>query len=294
MDVSLLRDVMFTKKFANRALSAVCLIIMAVPLIIDAEFDYGNYEKGELPLAKGILSDQFRYSVVAAIAVGIPIGIEYLADIVTKSRGKNGVRVSTETVFLLLIPNIIFRDMAFRASPSRFVRYLPYIIEGVRMLLTHEVLYDLHDICPLVWSWQSCSVMALSISLSAIYNVWYVFSPWSANHQGHLIISSICLLIYFGVYVYKLCLWVHITVRNRERDFDVLHLAYILTMLVLVVLGAYFGYYGFETSVDLLAWTNYVYIIVCMFICACNSALQRRKMELTLVIIYLQHTSYII
>ena len=170
--------------------SLICCIFCALPLILGMNFDYGDYEKSSAPLTRALTSSAFLYSIIAGIAVTVPIITEFFLDQLFISTSTNATKVYVpQNMFLaLLVPLVIMLTII---SPNGIPYFLPFIFHSQRIFYFHAFSYYMYLCGSPIWTFKRLIALAGLITAGEMIDC---FTPFV---QG-----IIKILYYVYIYIY--------------------------------------------------------------------------------------------
>ena len=240
------------------------LAVGAIPLVWDWRLYYGNPNYNESDLVMAMNTDEYRYSLVACIAVSIPIFLDYVADFIScfSSGWTSDFLARGILLFALLVPDFI---MLTWAVPARHPSLMIYLFQARNMLGFYATVLLLNSVGRSIFNPKSIAIFAifaLAWDVMAVY-LPYMNAQYSIGYWMFIMIFLFAGTIYAGL----ICKWmISINIIKFELTPDDYSCGvYIVTscsyVTGILILHAIFGRDSEgNSSPDLI--TSYTYFVV--------------------------------
>ena len=177
------------------------LFVNCIPIALRWKFDYGDWVVGMAPIERALVSLDFKYSLVASVAVSCPLYIDLLLDVASASKWdlKNIVRMTI--VSALFFPDImllIFSGNSFGPEILDTIIHSRGVV-GLSAALVHLYNYG----APILNS----KLLLLCYLLIIIGGVLSCLSPYYSSQSYDLY------LLYSSLFITACCIGTYLVVR---------------------------------------------------------------------------------
>ena len=185
-----------------------CLLCF-LPIFAGWKFYYGNYNKNSSPISYALDSANFEYSLVAGMAVAMPIILEILIDKLHASKRITESYISRDGFIVLLVPIVL---LFFFVLKYETISFVPVIFHSQRIFYFHTFSYYMNAYGSAVWTEGRTITMATLITIGEIAECYGAF--YGDSYGLIFIVSSTLRALSSIIFLFLSFIWITSQINN--------------------------------------------------------------------------------